>query len=97
MALNDIQPIAKKESGGAGPIAGIISGALGLIAVAAAPFTGGTSLSALPAIAGVGAGAAGLASKALGPGKVSQGVQVAQSELSDDPMKRRYSRGTYGY
>lgn len=73
MALNPI-PIKEKTSGGRGGLWGAIGGGiLGALSAAAAPFTAGTSLAALPAAAGLVAGAAPVIGAALDPLKAKGG------------------------
>ena len=79
MAINPIQIQQKKKSGGGlfGKVAG------GLAAVAAAPFTGGASLAAAPALGAIG-GAIGEAAKPSGASG-TRGGSILQSAAKANP------------
>jgi len=68
----------RKGSAGGGGVGGAVGGILGVLA---APFTGGASLAAIPALAGVGKAAGGI----IDPGKEAQ---ETTPEVSN-PMQRR--------
>lgn len=76
-------------SGGKGGLWGkIAGGALGAISAAAAPFTAGTSLSALPAAGALVAGAAPVIGNAIDPLKVKEGggPSMLDTAVQRDPI-----------
>ena len=91
MAFNEFPGIDTTSKGGKGGLWGkIAGGALALGSVVAAPFTGGTSMAALPAALGAGAVAAPIVGNAIDPVKVDPGVSkpgaLQTAAMQDDSM-----------
>ncbi len=84
MALGRINPIPDPPKKGGGLFGSVLGGGLGAIAsLAAAPFTGGASLSYLPAAAGMGMTAGGIAGEVIDPskpGSMAQSVPTIESK-----------------
>ena len=81
MGLADVAPVIKGGKKSGGMWGSIIGGLAGLGAVAAAPFTAGTSLAALPVALGATAAGAPLLANAISPGTPgSASSPIAQSE-----------------
>lgn len=89
MALNEFPGFDSTAKGGKGGLWGKIAGAaLSAGSVAAAPFTAGTSLAALPVGLGLGAVAAPVVGNALDPTKVEPGVtkpNMLETAAKQDP------------
>lgn len=80
--------VRQRKKGGIGGLLGKIGGGLlSAVAAAAAPFTGGTSAAAVPAVLGATGLAGGLAGGLADPGKITEGKKVGtlQSQADVNP------------
>jgi len=82
MRLNPVQVPVRQKGGKGGLIGKIIGGVAGAVA---APFTGGSTLMAMPALMGAGSAVGGAVGGLADPAKAKGGEGVGLSALSGDP------------